>query len=287
MPYAVYSKRTRIVTRIVHELSSMLPSEAMIEVDDEISYPRAIPRDILGQQINTLGYKLFDQGAGVPTTAPWKRVFNAEGRVSISKYPPLFIKPVDLNTGKDKVADLDLPIYADPFSWKAEELAKAKYETILAQNYPYQVVIGEEFIDTEHIDLAASVDYTLTEGQCVLSPNGAVESIWHKFGGSKNVLSTSNDADNYNTFVFDTLYFTTEPDLPEGLVCEWKGKAWPGAGETTWQRLIEGDEIPTTVDTDGTATKLREIKVRIRNLSATTVEVENYMLFLRSRKMHA
>lgn len=287
MPYAVYSKRTGIVSRIVHELSSLLPSEAMIEVDDEISYPKSTERNILGQQINTCGYKLFDQGGGVSSTYPWKRLFDAEGRPYIVKFEPQFIKPVDPNTGEDKLARLDLPIFAHPFGWKADELARAKYDTLLAKNYPYQAVIGEEFLSLEDIDTAASDQFTLTEGKCVLSPSGSVTTNYFKLQTTNNVLSSQNDPEHYSTFVFDTLYFTSEPDFPEGVIVQWQGKDYPAGDEKALQALIEGDEIPTTLGTDATATFMQEIRIKITNLTTEAFEVENFMLFLRLRKMYA
>lgn len=287
MPYAVYSKRTGVFNRIIHDLSTLLPSESVLEVDDDVSFPRSTPMNILGHRINTFGIKLYDRGGGVPTVKPFEKQYDGDGKPSISAFEPLFIQITD-DAGNPKKGRVDLPFYVNPFSWKLDELARAKYEAILSKNYPYQVVIGEEFINTDHIDTSASSGYTLTEGMCILSPSGILESSWLKFNAVKNVDAVvENVSKQYTRFVMDTLYFATEPDLPEGVKIYWKGTKWSDDSETAWEDFVTDEEVATVEDGEASATLLNSIKIRVTNLTTNSFELENYMLFLRLRNMHA
>jgi hypothetical protein len=286
MPYAVFSKRTGIVSRIVHDLASLLPSESMIEVTDDVAFPRRGKTNVIGQQINTNGLRLFDEGGGVPTIKPYKRVYNATtDRAEHVKFEPLFISAVDLN-GDPIEEFVDIPIYAHPYAWTADELAQVKYESILAENYPYQVVIGEEFLTTDHIDSGNSSDYILSEGKCMLSPGGILQTVEFKFNAPKRVASTPSTYDAGMQYVFDTYYFSTEPEFPEGVIVSWDGrKNAGGALIGTWQTAITDDEMPTTEDGAAVVTPLTSMIIRIQNLTSDTFEIENYMLFLRLRNV--
>lgn len=281
MPYAVFSKRTKIISRIVHELSALLPSESSIEVTDDISFPHSIKANVIGQRINTNGLRLFDSGGGVPTIKPYHRVYNAADRVTHVKYAPMFTNPVDIN-GDNVEEFVDVPIYVDPFSWKAGELAQVKYESILAENYPYQVAIGEEFITDDHIS-SSSADYVLSEGQCMLQPGGILQTEEYKFFMPKRVAST---ATKYGAmrYVFDTFYFSTEPEFPEGVIVTWNGTKADGSGATGWEEVVTDAERPTILAAAPTVlVPLAGITLKIQNLTGSTFEIENYMLFLRAR----
>ena len=288
MPYAVFSKRTRKINRIVNELSSLLPSEAVIEVDEEVNYPRDTITDVQGQEVNTIGLRLFSIASGVPSPKPWIRSFDGNDRPTLSKLEPTFIKPADPD-GNDVQAHIDLPLPADPFAWTAEELAAVKYESILANNYPYHVVIGEEFLNTDHIDTAESSDYTLIDSKCVLAPGGTLQSTKLQFTTAKRVETVIEElADYWTRFVFDTVYFSTEPELPEGVQVYWKGTKWEiGYPETDWEPFVTDEEMATTETGESVATALESITVKIMNLTPFTFDLENYVLFLRLRNMHA
>lgn len=275
------------MNRIVHELSSLLPSEAAIEVDDEISFPRQVSKNVLGQQINTFGMKLFDAGGGIPTTRPFKRAFDANDRPYKVKFTPIFLQPTD-GSGNAIQGHLDIPIYADPFNWTADELASAKYEAILAKNYPYQVVIGEEFLDDTHISTGDSSGYTLTEGICILAPSGIIQTEQFRFRTTKRVaVGGTPSFERMQLYTFDTMVFSTEPELPEGVKVYWKGQKWSDGLETSWEEMVTEEEISTTEGTNSSATLLKGIKLKIQNLTSVTFEIENYMLFLRLRNIHA
>ena len=132
MPYAVFSKRTKIVSRIIHDLTSLLPSESAIEVDDDIAYPRRQKSIPIGQQVNTKRLKLFTAADATTTTKPYARVFDPVTDVaSKTKHQPMFIRAVKLSglDIQDPDEFIDLPIYANPFAWTAQELAQIKYES--------------------------------------------------------------------------------------------------------------------------------------------------------------
>lgn len=286
MPYAVYSKRTLKVNRIVHELSALLPSESAIEVDDEISFPKKVERNILGQDINSLGLQLFNDG-GVPTIKPFKKKFDGNNRPYIEKHAPIFQAPTDAG-GEPLKARRDVPIFSDPFIWNASGLAQAKYEAILAKNYPYQVVIGEEFITTNHIDTVNSTDYVLSEGKCILAPNGILQSIRFEFTGTKRVaLGGTPNFRRMSKYTFDTLFFNTVPELPQGVDISWKGLKWSDDTETGWEDLVVDEQIPTSEAGNSTATLIHGVTIRFQNLTPYAMAIENYMLFLRLRNVHA
>jgi len=283
MPYAVFSKRTKIVSRIVHELSALLASESSIEVTDDIAFPRSIKANVIGQRINTKGLRLFDAGGGVPTIKPFKREYDAADRVIHTKHNPMFINPVDVN-GDNVEEFVDVPIYVDPFSWKAPELAQVKYESILAENYPYQVAVGEEFITTEHIDDGNSSNYVLSEGQCMLQPGGILQTEEFRFYAPKRIATPTNKFMG-TRYVFDTFFFSTEPDFPEGVRVTWNGTvADGGASVGEWSDVVTDAEMPTIKDSAPTSLiPLSGIIIKIQNLTIDTFEIENYMLFLRAR----
>jgi hypothetical protein len=285
MPYAVFSKRTGIISRIVHDLASLLPSESSIEVTDDIAFPKSIKTNVIGQRINTKGLRLFDEGGGVPTIKPYHRAYDAADRVIHVKHEPLFIKTSDLS-GDPVEEFVDVPIYTHPFAWTASDLAQVKYESILAENYPYQVVIGEEFITTDHISSGNSSGYILSEGKCLLSPGGILETEEFSFEAPKRISTSPTTYNSAMQYVFDTYYFSTEPDFPAGVRVYWKGrKNSDGNLMGSFQTMITDEEMPTTQDGASTVTPCTGIIVRIQNLTADMFEIENFMLFLRLRNV--
>jgi len=285
MPYAVFSKRTQIISRIVHDLTTLLPSESSIEVTDDIAFPRSTKVNVNGQRINTSGLRLFDEGGGVPTIKPYYRAYDSDDRPYHVKNEPMFISAVDLDDNPIQEF-VDVPIYVDPFSWTASELAQVKYESILAENYPYQVVIGEEFITEDHIDTGNSQNYTITEGKCMLQPGGILRSEEFKFYAPKRVTQgAATSVDEGFRYIFDTYYFTTEPEFPEGVLVTWDGRSWSTHNMLgAWNEVVTDAERPTITDLAPTVlVPLEGMVIRIQNLTMETFEIENYMLFLRLR----
>ena len=285
MPYAVFSKRTGIISRIVHDLASLLPSESSIEVTDDIAFPKAIKTNVIGQRINTKGLRLFDEGGGIPTIKPFHREYDAQDRVVHVKNEPLFIQTSDLS-GDPVEEFVDVPIHVHPFAWTASDLAQVKYESILAENYPYQVVIGEEFITTDHINSSNSSDYILSEGKCLLSPGGILETEEFVFEAPKRITTAPTTYNSAMQYVFDTYYFSTEPEFPEGVRVYWKGRQHSGGALMgSFQTMVTDAEMPTTKDGEASVTHCTGIIVRIQNLTMDTFEIENFMLFLRLRNL--
>ncbi len=296
MPYAVFSKRTKTITRIVHDLSSLLPSESMIEVDDEISFPRNFRTKLLGQQVNTLGMKVFNQGSEVspiPTDKPYKKLFDGNGRAKVSKYPPIFVQFAN-EDGSDREARMDIPIYANPLGWTAKELAQAKYEAILSKNYPFEVVIGEEWISTQHIDAAASSGYILSEGSLFLNPGGVLETIEFGFKTPRRKAAPTTAA-LASTYTFDTYYCMVEPEMPPGILAQWMGMSWevaaPGGLATMpWQSLVTDDETATygvgMTPLDDGVQNMTTFKLRFTNTSPETFIMENFILLLRAKQIY-
>lgn len=287
MPYAVFSKRTKIVSRIIHDLTSLLPSESAIEVDDDIAYPRRQKSIPIGQQVNTKRLKLFTAADATTTTKPYARVFDPVTDVaSKTKHQPMFIRAVKLSglDIQDPDEFIDLPIYANPFAWTAQELAQIKYESILAENYPYQVIVGEEFIDTSHID-ASSANYILSEGRCMLSPGGVLVTTEFQFKLPKRITFSTDDYNKAFRYAFDTYYFTTDPEFPEGVQMAWRGDKYVDGNDTGYEELITDEEMATTLFGDTTSTLLTSMQLQFTNLTPETFEIENYKLFLRLRNV--
>jgi hypothetical protein len=254
----------------------------MIEVTDDIAFPRRATTNVIGQQINTSGLRLFDEGGGVPTIKPSHRAYDAEDRAYHVKHEPLFIKAADLD-GNDVEEFVDIPIYAHPYNWTASELAQVKYESILAENYPYQVVIGEEFLSTDHIDTGNSSDYVLSEGKCMLAPGGVLQTSAFEFVAPKRAGSAPTSFNEGMQYVFDTYYFSTEPEFPQGVRVYWQATWDGGSHGSTWQTAITDAEMPTSDDNTSTLRSCTSITFKIHNLTTDTFEIENYMLFLRLR----
>lgn len=291
MPYAIFSKRTGIVSRIVDNLQSLLPSESMIEVDDEINYPRAFHSVVEGQDQNTTGFPLFDNAGNViPTIQPTRIEYDGDDRPHTVCNRPIYIAPT-VPGGARKTVWTDIPITSHPFVWKVEDVAKVKYESTLAQNYPWQVVIGEEFITEEHIDTGNSSGIVLTEGKMNIAPDGVFQSIEFNFEvTSKGVIDPATETTKVSNriFVFDTFYLDIEPDPFESVEVMWQGKTWSGdAWTASWYEAVLDEENPTT-ETGGvatTATLLRGIRIRIQNDGIEPFEIENYTMFLRVRNL--
>lgn len=294
MPYAVYSKRTGIVSRIVDDLGSLLPSESVLEVDNDVNYARAYMSYIEGQDVNTVGFPLFQNEGGTGLSIQPQRAYTdpVTDRPGTRKNVPVYVKPTD-PSGNPRRIQTDLSITSHPFAWTVNELAAVKYESILAQNAPFQVIIGEEFIDEDHID-AASTNYVISEGKCFLAPAGTLITNEFQFQvTNRGVIDPTGSSDeDAKQFVFDTYYLSVEPELPEGIRVYWSGRSWAtGAllATPTWNEMITEDSIATTHlnDSDTTATVLYGIQLKFENITPVTFAIENYQLMLRIRNFPA
>jgi hypothetical protein len=282
MPYAIFSKRTRIISRIVDDLTSMLASESMIEVDEEINYPKEQPALVRGQDFNTLGLPLFSDNA-TPTVKSSHVAYDSNGRPYTVKHAPQYIEPL-LPGGGHVMRRIDIPIVSNPFAWKAEELFRVKYDSLLAQNTPFDVLIGEEFMSAVDIDAGSSDNYTLTEGVCAIAPGGTV--VTRKFDVSLiKSISGITDATDAQTYIFDTYYLDTEPDISPGITIYWKGDKTAG-GTTAWEPAVTNTEMPTSEVSISatTATKLKNMQLKFTNGTGGVFFLENYLLYLRLRK---
>jgi hypothetical protein len=288
MPYAIFSKRTRIISRIVDDLNSLLPSESMIEVDEEVNYPREHSAIVQGQEVNTYGFPLFERGNTPTTQFSYVDYDPVTGRPYTVKNEPRFIQPT-IPGGDPVTRRIDIPIVSNPFAWRAEELYAVKYESLLSQNFPYDVLIGEEFMNATHIDAGSSSDYVLTEGRCVIAPGGVVVTASFSFNITKNIGITGATTDEASQYMFDTYYLDTEPDINQGIEVYWRGVRYSDSGTTLWQPALTNTEMPTTEVENGgagesTATHLKSIQLRFTNLTGGLFSLENYLLFLRLRK---
>lgn len=290
MPYAIFSKRTGVVNRIVDNLVGMLPSESMIEMDDEINYPRGYPSKIEGQDVNSSGFPLFFlEGSGSSTINPQFVDYDpGDDRPFYVRNKPIYVAPIV--PGGDRVTQwVDIPLLSNPFVWTKNELAQQKYESILAQNYPYQVIVGEEFIDDTHIDTGTSSGYVLSEGRCIISPHGLLQTTWFNFQVStQGVIDPAGASDeDARTYVFDTYYLSVEPDFPSGVQVQWEGTPWTVGADVGPYDAVMNEDYPTT-KLDGaatTATLLRAIRLKIQNLTTQVYAMENFMLMLRVRNL--
>jgi len=291
MPYAIFSKRTRILNRIVEDLGSLLPSESMIEVDDEINYPRLTKSLIQGQNINSMGWPLFLRD-GYPDINPTyvDKVTDVDGRPFTVKNPPVFVQPQIPGGGGQQTQYVDINLKSHPFGWTANELAQVKYETILSQNHPYQAVVGEEWESDDHINIGSSSGFFLSEGQCWLAPQGQVYTTYFTFNYATSMDPTAAQAadEAQSTMPFDTYYLTVAPDLPTGVKIEWSGIEY-GSGDAGtdvgWSVVKLSEETPTTKlgTAETTARILRSIRLRFTNQTSSVIPIENYALFIRSR----
>jgi len=288
MPYAIYSKKTKIVSKLVHNLSSITPAEEAIEVSDDISFTRGTWTRVFGQDITGQHLKLYATGGGITTIAPFSIAYDAQGIPHKVKNTPTFIQPLDGNAQPQSYKK-SMPIYATPHSWRRWSLIQAKYQAILARNGNYQGVVGEEFDSTRHIDTDKSDKFTILGNSCVIAPGGYIQSTPFRFGGA----ATHPETDN--RYLFDTYYFATQPELPEGAITTWGGLYAHSASGTTdlgtpteaEQALYLNDETPTTQDdAHGVGTEafsMVKMIIKIYNNTTTPITLENYMLFVRSR----
>lgn len=281
MSYAVFSKRTKIINRIVDDLTSLLPSESMIEVDPEILYSRGRKIPVEGQKVNTMGFPLFLQGSS-PTINPQTIAYSGDDRAYISGNSPIFERPE--NPAGDPLTEWrDVPIISYPFSWTAYEVADNKYEAVLAKNYPFQVIVGEEFIDDTHIDTAASDKIVLSEGRCFVAPGGElVTDEFQFFVTSRGVINPlGTDDDDARQFVFDTYYVDFEPAPPQGVKIYWRTRLWDTGALTKWTATMlneQRDLIPFEEVAPATS---QGIQLRVINQTGSILEIENYILLLR------
>jgi hypothetical protein len=263
----------------------------MIEVDEELNYPQLTGALIQGHNVNTIGFPLYvEDGYAVVNPVYTDKVTDSAGRPFTVKNKPIFVQPLDPATGSQRQQYLDITIKSHPFGWKAEELARIKYQSILAQNYPFEVVVGEEWANATHIDTGASTDYFLSEGKLWLAPDGVVYTTFFSFRvessrdpGEAHALGEEPQA----SYIFDTYYLMVEPDLPNGVQIEWRGVEYgtgdPGTQTAGWQAVRLNEEMPTTVGAAAGATPLRSIALRFTNRTSDVISIENYALFLRSR----
>lgn len=264
MPFAVYSKRTNVVTRIVHNLATLLPSEAIIELDEDNAFPRRYPATLIGQNINTLGIRQFDIGAGEPATNPLDEA-------GVAREPILTEIP--------DPARVEMPLHAVPSNWDADDLRRAKYEAILAKNRPYHVVVGEEFQNTTHIDTVESSLYVLANNKGIILPGGDITTVEFQFripltdqGGNPA------DRDEYDLFQFDTVYLKVTPKQDLGLTIEMDTRKISDS-------LLDGFSAINVNDQTALANKKEGIILRFTNNSSHPVALENYMLFVQLRNI--
>lgn len=283
MPYAIFSKRTRVINRIVNSLDSLLPSEGMIEVDEEINYPKEIVSYVQGQDMNTYNLPLFTKNSTPTTQISYVEYDGTTKRPRSRKNLPRFIQPT-VPGGDREVNRIDIPIVSYPFGWKAEQLFQVKYESILAQNYPFDVLIGEEFLNDEHILTGSSSDYVVTEGTCALAPGGIMVTDSFSFTMMKNI--GADNVTDASAYAFDTYYLDVDPDPSPGIEIYWRGTRFSTGATTEWQPVLTNREMPTTeVSASKTSsTHMRSIQLKFTNLTGGVFALENYLLFLRLRK---
>jgi hypothetical protein len=288
MPYAIFSKRTKVVNRIVDDLSSLLPSESMIEVDAGIRYPRGYKSIVEGQKVNTFGFPMFLTSDGTPTISPQYIDYDpVTGRPYAVTNKPIYEQPT-VPGGERKTIWNDISIIAHPFVWNAYEVAALKYESILARNYPFQVAIGEEFITDEHINTGASDNYVLSEGKCYIAPGGVLQTDeFQFFVNTQGLIAPLGVSDDDNRqYVFDTYFLDMEPDPPFGVKVEWTARSWDtGNLLGTWHPATTNDQTPTTEVGASTSTVCMGIILRVTNQTADLYALENYLLMLRIRKL--
>ena len=287
MSYAIFSKRTKVISRIIDDLTSLLPSESMIEVDPTIVYSRGYKQLMQGQKANTMGFPLFLQEASTPVINPQTIAFDTNDRPYVAPNTPIFESPED-PAGNPVTVWKDVPIVSHPFVWTAYEVAMQKYEGLLAENYPFQVVIGEEFITDEHIDTAASDKIVLSEGRCFIAPGGELVTDEFQFlVTSRGVIDPIGVGDKEaRQFVFDTYYLRFEPQLPQGVSVFWRTRAWSdGATISEWtnaiqneQRLLIPYDEPLGADI---VVPAMGIELKVINYTGDIVAIENFMLLLR------
>jgi len=288
MAYAIFSKRTKVINRIVNDLTSLLPSESMFEVDGEINYPRGYKSLIEGQKSNTFGFPLFLTGSS-PTISPQTIAYDGDDRPYIVTNKPIYYRP-ETPLGDPLTEWSDLPITSHPFVWTAAEVATLKYEALLARNYPFQVIIGEEFIDDTHIDTVESDSIVLSEGKCYIAPGGElITKEFQFFVTGRGVIDpVGADDDNARQYVFDTYYLDLEPDPPQGVSVYWEIRQWSDGSLTgSWYEATLNQQMPTTLigGAETTATTAMGIQLRVYNQTADVFPLENYILMLRVRKL--
>jgi hypothetical protein len=262
MAYVIYSKRNGAIKRITHELGTVLPSEGVIDCDDDVAHwsRRAIQPTY--HDMNTLGIALFDDGSGVATTDP---IDDSGG----SREPM-----IAQEAGIESVL---LPIAAAPQLWNKNNFLSAKYETVLSRNAPYHVVIGEEFIDDDHIDDANSDNYVLTNGSCVLAPGGYMQTTAFSF--QERVYST------WAGFRFNKIWFQITPEETFGLQTEYD----VSRDNSTWDAWIDLPRHKHHLMADDSGggrgvtvtTPFNFIRFKITNQTAVALTVENFMVLLR------
>jgi len=275
MPYAIYSKKTKKVSKLVHSLSSILPSEGAIEVSDDISFSRDTWIRVFGQDITGQSVKLFDSGGGVITVSPFRRGNRADGSPYKIRNTPVVIEPLTDPGGNPVSFKRPLPIYAAPHSWNRWALLSAKYEAVLARNGTYHAIVGEEFDNDKHIDPSSS-GFTILGNSCIISPGGIVKSSTFTFG--VNVANPVADSQ----FVFDTYYFATQPELSPGIEATWGGSNTAGTDPAA-EPLFLNDETPTTMGTESSAAQMSSMFVQFKNTTNVPFTLENYTLFVRAR----
>lgn len=289
MPYAVFSKRTGIISRIVDNLDSLLDSESILELDEDTNFQREYATLIEGQNINTLGFPLFQDANSFATFKPQSIVYDAADRPHVLKHKPIYVAPTDV-AGNPLTQWSDLSIASHPFAWDVSSAAAVKYESILAKNAPFNVVIGEEFITEDHIVGGSSSGYVISEGMLWLAPGGTVVTSEFQFLVTTQGQMTIDAADDRDAkqYVFDTYYLATEPEPPEGVNFFWRGREWASpATVSDYYEMTHNDVMPTTYlnGSATAATLIYGIQLKITNVSSVSLPLENYLLMLRIRNL--
>lgn len=265
MAYLIYSKRTGVVTRVVNELTTLLPSEGRIICDDDLMYWkfRNITKNL--QAEDTLGQQLFDDGSGNPTIHP-------TDDSGVPLLPMMFQA-----TYPDR---LKLPLSAIPQKWTAQQFLAVKYETILASNSPYHCVVGEEFLNDDHIDSGNSDNYIVSSGGLTLAPGGYMQTTAFSFRERVH--------DAWTLFSFDRIFMRVIPHLPIGITSEYDvsldNSTWDGfiaAARNTEHNFVDDADDGRNTDTGPPVTSLwRYIRLKFSNNTSDVVELKNYTLLV-------
>ena len=255
MAYVIYSKHSGVVRRITHELGTVLPSEGVLDADDDIAYwiDREIP--VMHQDLNSLGLGMF---------------LDEEGIVSYDPLSPSFTARQPVVNRETRIERARFPINAVPQLWTARAFLAAKYETLLARNTPYHCIIGEEFLTSEHIDDGNSDNYVLTNGSCVIAPGGYIQTTAFSF--------RERVYDDWQIFQFNRIFFMIDPEEIFALATQYD----VSTDNSTWDGF---EDLPrqTHYDTDTDRTPSSYwpfIRFKIANNSDMSLTVSNYVALI-------
>ena len=119
----------------------------------------------------------------------------------------------------------------------------------------------------------------------MLSPGGVLVTTEFQFKLPKRITFSTDDYNKAFRYAFDTYYFTTDPEFPEGVQMAWRGDKYVDGNDTGYEELITDEEMATTLFGDTTSTLLTSMQLQFTNLTPETFEIENYKLFLRLRNV--